>query len=191
MPEKSRIPFAQAEELALEVVELVGYSCERIAIAGSIRRRKADVGDVELVCVPRFEVMQADLFAPGEGLSRDLLSARCVELLADWTLAHRLDVNGHAAFGPKFKRLLYGGFPLDLFSPPAECWGVVYCIRTGPAEFSHRLVTPRRQGGLCPDFLRFRDGRVWHEDGTLYDTPEEADVFARLGVPFVPPEERV
>lgn len=189
MADKTRIPLEHARLLADEVVALLEPSCDRIAVAGSIRRRRPDVGDVEIVCLPRYEVIQADLFAPGEGLNRDLLTARCSDLLADGTLAHRPDVNGHPAFGAKFKRLLYRGVPLDLFSPLPECWGVVFCIRTGPAEFSHRLVTPRRQGGLLPGWLRVSEGRIWRAQ-TALRTPEEEDVFAAIGLDWIPPEKR-
>ena len=158
-------------------------------MAGSIRRRAPTVGDVELVGVPRHALIQADLFAPGEGLNQDLLAARCLELLAEGVLAHRPDVNGRPAFGERYKRLRYRGFPLDLFSPPEECFGVVLAIRTGPAEFSRRLVTPRRQGGLLPDWLRVRAGRIWRGVVPL-DTPTEASVFEALNLDWLEPEAR-
>jgi DNA polymerase/3'-5' exonuclease PolX len=187
--QKTRIPLEHARLLADEVVALLEPYAQRIVVAGSIRRRRADVGDVEIVAIPRHGVVQADLFAPGEGLNRDLLGARCVELLAEGVLAHRPDVNGHNAFGAKFKRLLYRGVPLDLFSPDAATWGVVLAIRTGPAEFSHRLVTPRRQGGLLPDWLRVAEGRIWRATTPL-ETPEEENVFEAINLPFIPPEAR-
>ena len=107
--------------------------------------------------------------------------------------AHRPDKNGRPAFGAKYKRLVFAhageAFPLDLFvTQPAE-WGVVFTIRTGSADFTHRLVTPRRHGGLMPDGMREHGNAIWDGERQLV-TPEERDVFAALGLAWVPPERR-
>ena len=114
------------------------------------------------------------------------LDELCDELIALGTLALRLPV----AYGPRYKRLLYQGVPLDLFSvlPPAQ-WGVIMVIRTGPAQFSHRIVTPKRYGGLLPSHLRVKDGAVWHGE-EMVPTPEEADFLRLLGLEWVEPWER-
>ncbi|HEX2516441.1 MAG TPA: hypothetical protein VH257_17170, partial [Chloroflexota bacterium] len=80
-----------------------------------------------------------------------------------------------------------GELPLDLFAVtgPAQ-WGVILTVRTGPGAFSTRLVTARRYGGGMPEGFRVRDGALW--DGErLVATPEEADLFAALGLPWLPP----
>lgn len=200
--EKHRVPLAHAEELAHEVVGLLSASCERIAIAGSIRRRRPDVGDIEIVCVPRIETQTrvVDLFGTEETEELDLLNARCVGLLPDGTLDNRLDKNGRVAFGAKYKRLLYQGFPLDVFSTTPDQWGVIFLLRTGPAEFNQQLVLKRSQGGWLTRGYFFKDGRLWKlpapYDAELAEfarpvpTFEEEDVFAALGYAYVPPEER-
>src|SRR5262249_43464508 len=120
--EKHRVPLEHANELALEVVELLGEACERIAVAGSIRRRRPDVADIEVVCGPRIETEARVVDRCGLEESEEVgrLHARCVGLFPDGTFDNRLDKNGRVAFGPKYKRLLYQGFPLDLFSTTAD-----------------------------------------------------------------------
>lgn len=189
MPEKNRIPLERAELLAAEVIKLLRDVSTRVEVAGSIRRRRPDVGDIEIIAIPKHEVVQADLFAPGEGLNRDLLGARCIDLLADGTFTHRLDKNGHQAFGAKYKRLTYRGVALDLFSPDDDTWGVILTIRTGPAEFSHQLVTSRSHGGLLPNWLRVSEGRIWR-GVTPLSTPEERDVFEAIGLDWIEPQDR-
>ena len=49
---KTRVPLARAQVVAAEVVALLAPACERIEIAGSVRREKTDVGDIEIVCTP-------------------------------------------------------------------------------------------------------------------------------------------
>lgn len=189
---KGRIPLAEAERLAAQVVGLLAPACERIEIAGSIRRRKPEVGDIEIVCVPKRDAPTIhDLFGTRkDGPLVNLLDALCISLHARDVLGHRPDKNGRPAFGERYKRLTFEGVGLDLFSvlPPAQ-WGVLYTIRTGPAEFSHRLVTPRLQGGWMPSGMRVQDGALW-DRGAIVQTPEEADFFAALGLEVVPPEQR-
>ena len=42
-----------AQEMAEALVELLAPACERIEIAGSIRRKKPNPNDVEVVAAPR------------------------------------------------------------------------------------------------------------------------------------------
>ena len=66
---------------------------------------------------------------------------------------------------------------------------VLLAAPTRPGAFSTRLVTARRYGGGMPEGFRVRDGALW--DGErLVATPEEADLFAALGLPWLPPEAR-
>jgi DNA polymerase (family 10) len=193
--EKVRVPLAQAEAVAEAALALLAPACERVEVAGSIRRRKADVGDVELVAVPKLEPV-TDLFGAVTG-QRDLLHERCAALLAEGVFAHRLGVDGKRSFGPKSKRLRFthdgAPFPLDLFvvTPPAQ-WGAVFTIRTGPGDFSKRLVTSRLQYpgyGLMPAGMREHEGSLW-DGGRPVPTPEEGDFFAALGLAWLPPELR-
>jgi DNA polymerase/3'-5' exonuclease PolX len=156
--DKVRMPLAQAQAVAEELVGLLGLWCERLEVAGSIRRGKAEVGDIELLAVPR--------------------------------QATALDLFGGA--GATTERISYDGVAVDLFAvlPPAE-FGLLMAIRTGPADWSHRLVTPRRQGGWLPDHLRVHDGHIEHiRDGEVVPTPEEPEVFRVVNQPYVLPERR-
>ena len=90
-----------------------------------------------------------------------------------------------APFGPKYYRLKYKNYKLDIFSvmPPAQ-WGVIYTIRTGSADFSHWLVQSGWNRGI-----KVEDGQIV-EKGKLMVTPEEEDVFRALGLPWVEPKDR-
>jgi DNA polymerase/3'-5' exonuclease PolX len=201
MGDKTRIPLAGAEALAAEVVDLLAPWCVRIAVAGSIRRRRPTIGDIEIVCLPTVEVRveQVDMFTTRE-VAVDLLHERCAALRTSGVFADRPDKNGHPAFGAKFKRLLFRGFALDVFSARPDNWGYTLLLRTGPAEWNKQLVLKQSQGGWLPRGYFFRDGQLWELPApydaslayraTAVPTPEEADVFAALGYAFVPPEQR-
>lgn len=207
--EKTRSPLAQAEKLAQEVVALLAPACERIEIGGSIRRRRPDVGDIEIIAIPKIWAREdgpRDLW--GEPIldePMDQLGPLCYLGISEGWLADRLDRADRRAFGMRFKRLSFHGFALDVFSvlPPAQ-WGVILAIRTGPADYSHQLVTPRTGGftdaaglrriGLMPPQYRVRDGAVIYaaDDGRhrYVEVAEEEDLFRLWGIGWRPPEER-
>ncbi len=189
-----RVPLAQARTLALDLVEMLRSACVRIEIAGSIRRQRSDVKDIEILCIPKMVPVGGRLFDDvGETTAqRSAIDARVMHLTTDLGGAdHLLEFNRKKpANGSRYKRLFYGGVPVDLFCclPPAD-WGIQFALRTGPAEWSKRLVTRRGQGGLCPDNCQIQDGRLlW--DGNPQPCPEESHFFAKLGVPYVSPELR-
>lgn len=191
MSSGARIPREQADRLAIAIIKLINPSCERLAIVGSLRRGKPDVGDIELLAVPRL-VERFDMFGMSHGTEVDALDDRCRELVARGIFQNRLDKADRPAFGSKYKRLLFRGVGLDLFavSEPAE-WGVLSIIRTGSADFSHRFVTPVEQGGWMPAGMVCRDGALWDlVTGSKFPTPEEHDAFAAIGGAYVEPSER-
>ena len=156
--------------------------CERVEIAGSVRRKKTEVHDIEIVVVPLI-VETVDLFG-SKIVEMDMLEQVIEARLqaGDFTLKKN---------GPRFKQLeLPGGITVDLFigRPPAQ-WGVIFALRTGPANFSHWLVTNKRHGGALPGYLKVKDGALWHADHVV-ETPEEEDFFQAIGVEMVRPEER-
>jgi DNA polymerase/3'-5' exonuclease PolX len=90
------------------------------------------------------------------------------------------------------KSIIKSGDPklhYDIFLTTPEKWGVIFTLRTGCSDFSHRLVTPKREGGLCPSNYHVKDGRIWWLDQP-FETPEEADVFRILGLDWIDPERR-
>lgn len=212
MVAKRRLPLAEASALAGKLVELLRSGCERIEIAGSVRRGSPTVGDLEIVAVPKLH-WPTDLFGGHSGHPVDLLDQALGVLMSDgWRLLEtpaerggypespmRLGIKGPvvikdsgARWGPRFRQFSFEGLPVDLFivRPPAQ-WGVLLLIRTGPREFSRRAVTRRSLGGLLPDYAVVREGGIYRlQEGTVIPTPEEEDVFSVLGVPWIAPGDR-
>lgn len=57
--QKVKRSHAEVLRAAAGIMALIEPGCERLEVAGSLRRQKAQVGDIEIVAVP---VMQRDLF---------------------------------------------------------------------------------------------------------------------------------
>lgn len=167
-----------------EVVELLRPACERLEIAGGIRREKAEPHDAEIVALPRWDT---DLLGEPTDTCA-LLDRVIVHLVETGVLAWDTLVRRK---GPRYKRfeLPRPAVPLDLFLARADNYGNILAIRTGDAAFSHGLVTCVGSGGLMPRHLRQRDGYLWR-GGERLSCPTEDDYFAALGLPAPSPRDR-
>lgn len=181
MSDGEKRPHADMLAVALEVRGLLALACTRIAIAGSVRRGKALVGDIEIVAQPAGGLLHRQLDA----------------LLARGDLAQRRKSTGALlAWGERYRAAVYRGVALDVFIVlPDRPWGVTYLLRTGPGEANEALVTTRgsvtRHGvrGVLPVGMRMVDGALWRA-GVRLETPEEIDVFAAVGLPYIVPPSR-
>lgn len=178
-----RIPVDGAKKLAAAVVAALAPACERIEVAGSIRRERSSIGDVEIVAVPRMvEGPRVDMFAPPP-----LVSA-LDQVLGELAAAGKITQHPvRPANGERYKRLWLArtGVQLDLFLvlPPAE-WVPIFAIRTGPADYSRAAVTALRERGL-----RCEDGRILRGNEVV-PCPDEETFFALAGMPMLAPAAR-
>ena len=189
MSERTRMPLDEARRIADELVALIGLSCARIVIAGSIRRELPDIGDIDLVCEPKVEPM-VDLFGAEAG-GVDKLHDRLCDLERLGTIEKRRNALGHASWGPQLKRATYCGLNVDaqVVADPTT-WGAWLLIRTGPAVFNKALVTPQWQGGRLPSGFEWKDGFKLYRYGGRVETPTEESVFEALGLPYEFPAAR-
>ncbi len=186
-----RWPLADAQFVAEGLVRLLEPACERIAIAGSIRRRKPDVGDIELLCVPTYREMR-DLWGPYG--RQDMLTTRVQELMHKGILQCRPAGKSKSyTFGPQNKLMVHcaSGIPVDIFSTTQANWGMALLVRTGPAEFNIRVMARLKAlghrghayGGIT---LHAADPARAQE----LACPDEETVFRTLGWPYIEPERR-
>ena len=177
---KKTVSYAKGLYTALRLEALLRPSCERIEIAGSIRRRWPTVGDIELVAIPR-KRYQASLLGDVEAEKTYL----------DLHLERYPEFYKVVANGDRMKRILFDGMQVDLFVTDPARWGVIMTLRTGSKDFATWLVTSRDQGGARRVDRIVKDGRVWEIGQTEpLETPEEPYVFQALGVPWTPLEMR-
>ena len=179
---KAKISAAVARQFAEKLIGELSSACERIEIAGSLRRGKTVVGDIELVCVPK---LRLDLLGEPRGAS--YLDEALSELVKSGKLTVLRDGARYKQFSVKTRngKDVY----IDIFITTPDRWGVIYLIRTGSAEFSHKFVTPKHQGGYMPVGMHIHDGRLYR-NGQVLDTPEEFDVFREVGMRYIEPSKR-
>lgn len=190
------LPLNEAQQLAETLLNALAPGCEQIVIAGSIRRLKALVKDIELVCSLRAGGLFGD--EPDSAALQSVIDSLVSQGRIDYDPDNRKD-------GLKYKRLrvLASGLPImciDLFIADADNWGNQLTIRTGDADWSKLIVTardhqtclvtrPDQQFGLMPDGLRQWDGYLTR-DGRRVLCPTEESFFEALGLPFIEPKHR-
>ena len=115
---KNEISYAAANAIASKVIERLSSSCVRIEVAGSLRRKAATVGDIEIMIVPEPELYD---------YLDNLLSQKKIRLTEP------------KRWGEKFRSFMMtttGGNPIDVqfdlfLQPDPATFGVNMVIRTG------------------------------------------------------------
>jgi len=164
-----------AKVIAEKLKSLLAPVCEKIEVAGSIRRRKPEVGDIELLCIPRYVV------------GVDQLDSEIGALMIQGILGHRRTRRGSRIYGPKNKLMIdISGIGVDIFSTDEKCWPVALVVRTGGKETNKRIAT-----------AALRKGWRFHAYGSGFSTPDgeivcrsERKVFEAVGLPYQEPWER-
>lgn len=158
--------YKQALQMASQVKQELSPHCHRIEIAGSIRRKTPEVRDIEIVCIPK--PYDAGLFESGIATVINQWEKVKGELPCKYT-----------------QRIHPSGIKIDIFFAEHGNWGLIYAIRTGSAEYSHKVLAT----GWVKKGYKSIEGYL-HVDGKRINTPEETDIFDRAGIPYTEPENR-
>jgi DNA polymerase (family 10) len=169
----TRLPWAEAMGIAERLhADLTPYVV-RVKAAGSLRRRKATVGDIEFVV--EAPMATSDLFG-GQAPAVEPIRA----IAAGWGAVQKA--------GEKLIQVtLPQGINVDIYvvTPPAQ-WGSILAIRTGPGDLGKHAVTIMRDRGIL-----HREGHVETERcGITIPTPDEESFFWLAGLPCLPPAQR-
>lgn len=155
-----------------------------ISIAGSVRRQRPEVGDIEILAVP----------LAGQN------SAFWAEVLfLHWNPKNK--ITAQSRYVKLTQNTEYGVIQLDVFLPQIFDWGRMLAIRTGPSDYSARLAAAWvRKGyrgtdfGLLPESDCIRKGSGWTIKPNTEPRPvrfeTEAAFFEWLGLEWVSPEKR-
>lgn len=158
--------FIKVLAIAKEVKEQLSPHCFRCEIAGSIRRRKPEIKDIDIVLIAK----------PYEF---GLLQSGVAAVINQWQ-----SVRGK--FPCQYtRRLLPEGIELDIWLVEEKNWGYHFAIRTGSEGFNRRvLVRNWNKRGFKGE------GGFLTKDKKIIEVREEEDLFKLIGLPFISPERR-
>lgn len=160
---RERTPLGEALPVALELIELLTQKVPgaRISIAGSLRRRCETIGDIDLLAA----------------------SAKPEQVIAAF-IALRPVAEVMARGETKATVRLADGRQVDIRAVKPDSYGAALCYFTGSKHHNIHLRRLALDRGLkINEYGVFRDGQ-------RIAGGEEEEVYAALGLPWIPPELR-
>jgi DNA polymerase/3'-5' exonuclease PolX len=161
------VKYLEAKSIADELISVMKSFCDKIEIAGSVRRKKENVKDIEISLV---------------SLDKNKLFNKLGLFLLKDNKKFKYIKNGD-----KYKQFEYKNIKIDMFIGNENNWGLLFLIRTGSAEFSTKILSRWKRvsnGGYS------KDGYLYNGKHEIHFTPEETDVFKLCKMEWVEPELR-
>ncbi len=161
---KSRLPLPEAQRIADGLIQSLrdtGAPLDRLVYAGSLRRRREDVGDLDLLATSRdpAAVMRAFRTLPG---------------------VREVKLSGTT----KTTVVLERGLQVDLRVVPDDSFGAAWQYFTGSKDHNVHLRALAQQRGLKINEYGLSEG------DRLTPAPTEEGLYRAVGLAYMPPEVR-
>lgn len=160
-----QIPLEEAQAIGEVILSLLGGLYVKAELAGSIRRRKPIVHDIDIVLIPEMFTYPARIIM------------RLKERWPDLEILRK---------GPKIIGLtLYQGMNVDIYASEDRYWGTHLLRWTGSREHNIKLCSRARALGL-----KLAISRGVEREGVVFASRTEEDIFEALKMDYVAPEDR-
>lgn len=175
------------------LIKRIEPACHEYQVAGSVRRDSQDVGDAEIVCLPRRGETQLSIFETTPEVHTAWMTSD-LDTALEQAIRDEVIVKDDAQprWGDRWKRVVVWSAVtksrllfVDIFITDEDNFGNALAIRTGDRFFSKKLYTHVSKGGLLPDHLTAKDGYLWDGETKLKCRTEKA-FFNLLGLSEVP-----
>lgn len=159
---KERIPLATALKVVKEVIKPLTSVAEKVSPAGSLRRMKETIGDI-------------DILATGEN------TEKIIDAFVHQPYVKEVIAKGDTKASV---RTVYDNMQVDLRVVKKDCWGAALLYFTGSKAHNIKLR------GLAKDKgLKISEYGVFKGTKRIAGSTEE-EVYKVLGISFIPPELR-
>lgn len=200
-PNVSSIPslgLSAATKIAVDICYKLQPFCEKINIAGSVRRKKKEPKDVEIICIAKTQEVK-DLFGIKTGEIKNTSFIHLVSKLGE--------IIKGTPMGKMMQIKLPEGIMLDLFMPDSFDYYRQYAIRTGSSDYSFKVIANGwKKKGWCGSDRGLRkisdcieaktpDGKSkWKCVNEKAELPpcwkSEEEFFNWINIKILPPHER-
>ena len=195
-----RFPLSAADRVCEEIRKRWGLSLE---VVGSVRRRRASVGDIELIAPlpegwdrkhimpaddPLFQTINATMQKPWQ--LEGLFGEPVIEPESPMGRIERGLKPGFRA--ASFTLFAWGReFPCQVYRYTPANRGWMQIERTGPREFGiHFLVAWKKQYSIPREKQASINNHLVDVLGEIVQVKDEATAFQKAGMRQIPPEER-
>jgi DNA polymerase/3'-5' exonuclease PolX len=162
----AELDLKEAERLACQFKAVVEAQCDRIEIAGSIRRQKTKVHDIDFVVVTKND---AEWQKINEKLKNLKAKSNC---------------SGNSVI-KAFLPCQNGLFQVDFYRAKPSTFGIHLLARTGSADHNVWLAGYAISKGMR---IKYSEGLI--KDNSVIAGETEKGVFEALGLPYPLPSER-
>lgn len=165
----------RADRCAASLLSWLIPHCVRIEVAGSVRRRKSDVNDIDLVVVPKV-TQELDLFGNPQRRRNATwieIDRRCTD--EKWAVIRA---------GADIASFVAKDVQVDVFWSTEETWGTNLLCRTGSKEHNIWFAKYAKARGA-----KWHPGTGLYRDGRIY-SQSEVQLYEVLGMSIIPPERR-
>lgn len=176
----------EAQKYATMAVSAISSLCDKIEVVGSIRRKRPQPRDIDIVVIPDYsDYRVADPFhnttsvmrlKPDETWTKNIPKVLKEQLKLKW-------IKG----GPELLTMAFPDFlQVDIYRATTETWGVLTLIRTGSKEHNICLCARAKRMDLM---LSAKHGIL--QDAKVIASRTEEEIFKALQMDFIPPELRI
>lgn len=187
----ARWPYARAFAVATRIREELAPYSERIEIAGSLRRKRPEVGDIDLVILPR-EGEEAALRQRATAAVRAGNARMLTQGAENMTMVLANGMQVDLFFARRAKNDLAGYVPGN--------FGMRLLAMTGSKEHNIQLAqTAERMGYHFAPYAGLMRGGVYYykteggrgyRSGEVFRGEDELEILRELGVGWIDPEAR-
>lgn len=171
-------PLSQALPVAVLVEEELKLLCDRVLIAGSARRQRPWVHDLDFIVIPQGQLIEKKgKLVPMPGHNRWFEIA---PVLKDILNAKEIKTGGEDII-----TLEVDGIQIDINRATEESWGILSVVKTGPPDFNIELCKHAQALGM-----KLSPYAGIYKNGELLNLTSEEDVFKTLQLPFIQPDRR-
>ena len=158
----------EAAVLADRIIHCIEHLCDRIEVVGSIRRKRSDVHDIDIILI-----LQAWMW-------NTIIQRLKINILARVVKAGQELVTLKVPTGATTEPM-----QVDIYRARPETWGVLLLIRTGSKEHNMKLCSRAISMGMQ---LSAKQGVI--KDGKVIASKTEEEIFKALEMDYVLPEAR-
>jgi len=162
----TELSLKDAEAIAEQIKTAVAAHCERIETAGSIRRQKPTVHDIDFVAVAKSDL-------EWQKISQTLKHKNAKLLCAGNSVIKAL------------LRCEKGLFQVAFSRAQLNTWGIHLLVRTGSAEHNTWLASLAISNGMR---IKYSEGLT--KDSSIIAGENEQNVFEALDLPYPLPSQR-
>ena len=174
------LKLEEARILAKNICDILSPCCQLIQVAGSVRREKAEVRDIDIVALPKAVDLPGGLFGVAKVHEDRVWENLIPKALFKW--GFNLEASGQ-----ELHRFTRGedGFQVDVYRARLKTWGVILLVRTGSKEHNVKLCSLAKSKNMM---LSASQGLL--QGSNIVACRTEEGIFSALGLKFVEPRDR-